>query len=1232
MEQRFNAFQSMLGKERELKSITETPRRCMVTSETPRPTQLTLEARPTAACTETCSRRRGDMRCHSCQSENRESINFCENCGARMEIRCPACNADVPPGKKFCGECGHALQRPEPTAPVDFLKPQSYTPKFLADKILKHRSSIEGERKVVTVLFADVAGYTAMSEKLDPEDVHQIMDGCFSILMDAIHHHEGTINQFTGDGVMALFGAPIAHEDHAQRACRAAITVQDRMASYAEKLQSAHNVEFKLRIGINTGPVIVGAIGDDLRMDYTALGDTTNLAARIQQTTEPGRICLSQATRHLVQDYFVYESQGEVCLKGKAEPQSLYCLEREKIRVRTRFDASLMRGVTELVGRRLEMKTLQAMLERAKQCDTQIVDVVGEAGVGKSRFVYEFRQRLGEGSSFVTGACIQHGTNINFLPLIDIARDIFSAKEDVSEEEVGRHIEAVAKDSLATMIPFYRNLLSLRVDDPSFNALQPEGLKYGTFEALKSLLLTMAARKPLVVFIEDVHWIDKISEEFFTFFSRSMLGHPILMLSAYRPEGSPPWAHGAAHYQRLVLETLSSESSIRLVHNILGGLRMETALEQRIAKKAGGNPFFVEEIVRELLDRGDIRRKGNRYVAARPIEGLDIPNTVQGVLAARMDRLNEEIKRTMQVASVIGRDFAFRILHNIMKMGDDLKNHMNNLIGLEILYEKTLYPELQYIFKHALTQEVAYHSLLRQKRQEIHNRIGRAIEILFADRLEEHYEIIAHHYVRSGNAYKAIDYLLLAGEKSNRHMAAKTASDFFDKALAIVQDQGIQLDRDKEIRLHRGRALVALGIGAVGNAMASSRKTAELGRDYGMTDYEVKSLADMAVFMYMWPDKAEADNFYSMGLERARELGDQALESFIMSFQGIRTVVMDGQPYKGSQIIHRANRIATATKNPQAIGAVAIPLAYAERWLGRPQKANEITNDLVGIMKSSFSITMIGNLISVRGNSLAETGCIEEAIALIEDAIDSCEKYGTLFRVGAFYNSLGYCYAEIHQPRQAIPVNEKSAQVAQSLMAKFPMGILQQAEINAHANVNLMENHFDLGEVDAAWTRIQKFREESKGDVYNFYRDRWQNRMHYLEAQMLILKDALDEAETIIRTNLKYCRQEHSRKREGAFCRLLGEVQLRRRAHDDALQHFNGAIAVLKEVGNPRQLWQAHASLGAAYDSLERRSEASEQWGVAAATIRSVAEGIADAELKERFLEAPPIMTILSKS
>jgi len=369
------------------------------------------------------------MKCPKCQFENPENSVFCGECGAPLEMNCPNCGSTPPPAFKFCNKCGHDLQKPGETPPVDYEEPKSYTPKFLVDKILTTRSSIEGERKLVTVFFADVANYTTLSEKLDPEEVHQIMDGAFKTLMDEIHKYEGTINQFTGDGVMALFGAPVAHEDHAQRACYAALSVQNAISTYGEQVKRDCGVEFVMRVGLNSGQVIVGSIGDDLRMDYTAIGDTTNLAARMENLAKPGTVLLSKTTYKLARDYFEVNQLGKLQVKGKEEPEEAYELIKPS-KIISRIHASAAKGLTKFVGRKNSMTALMESYEKVKTGSGQIVGIVGEAGVGKSRFILEFQNRLSQDKHiWLEGRCLHFGSSMVYLPILDILRTYFSIIE-----------------------------------------------------------------------------------------------------------------------------------------------------------------------------------------------------------------------------------------------------------------------------------------------------------------------------------------------------------------------------------------------------------------------------------------------------------------------------------------------------------------------------------------------------------------------------------------------------------------------------------------------------------------------------------------------------------------------------------------------------------------------------------------------------------------------------------
>ena len=738
------------------------------------------------------------MLCPKCQFDNREGVNFCEKCGANLEQICPNCKSTIPPDRIFCGICGHNLTDSSEITSIDYSEPQSYTPKFLAEKILTTRSAIEGERKLVTVLFADVANYTSIAEKLGPDEAHQIMDGFFKILMDEIHKDEGTINQFTGDGIMALFGAPVAHEDHAQRACYAALSIQKAIGEFGDKIAQVTGMDFKLRIGLNSGPVIVGAIGNDLRMDYTAVGDTTNLGSRMESMAKPGTILVSGNTHRLVRDFFEFKVLGKLKIKGKGEPQQAFELLKAG-EVETRIKASAKKGLTKFIGRKNSMSALKEPYEAMLSGSGQIVGVVGEAGVGKSRLLLQFINHLPlDKVIHLEGRCLHHGRSIIYLPILEIVKKFFDIKKEDQEFTINKKLNekiSALDEKLVNAIPPLQDILSLKVANQEYFSLGPKEKREKTFEALRDLFLITGEKTPLVLVVEDLHWIDKTSEEFLDYLIGWMANTRIMLILLYRPEYTHQWG-SKSYYSKVGLKQLGNASSSELIRAILHEGEVVPALEQLLLHRSAGNPLFMEELAYGLLENGSIQKKGRKYIVDRKLSNIPVPNTIQGIIAARMDRLEENLKRTMQVASVIGREFSFRILQTISGMRDELKSYLQNLQGLELIYEKTLFPELEYIFKHALTQEVAYNSLLIAKRKEIHEKIGNAIEELYPHRLEEYYEMLAYHYSRSANDNKAYHYLKLSGDKTRAGYANWEALRFYREAIDVL-DQMPPTDANK---------------------------------------------------------------------------------------------------------------------------------------------------------------------------------------------------------------------------------------------------------------------------------------------------------------------------------------------------------------------------------------------------------------------------------------------------
>ena len=741
------------------------------------------------------------MKCPKCQFNNRVDAKFCKECGNKFELICPQCENTYTPGAKFCDECGHDLQTPKKDIPaIACDQPKSYTPKHLADKILTTRSSIEGERKLVTVLFADVANSTAIFEKLDPEEVHEVMDGCFRILIDEIHRFGGTVNQFRGDCVMALFGAPLAHEDHAQRACSTALRIQRAMKNYSKEIKAGFGIKFKMRIGLNSGLVVVGSIGNDLRMDYTADGDTANLASRMESLAKPGTVLVSGNTYKLAENYFEFEPLGKVQIRGKETPQETYVLLKPS-QIGTRISASAARGLTRFVGRKNSMAAIEKAYERTKTGSGQIVGVVSGAGVGKSRLLLEFRNRLPQGDFiYLEGRCHYFGESTAYSPIVDILKSHFEIKEEDEEYLIKKELEQRIpqyNDNLQNILTPLHDLLSLEVNDEDYLSLDPVDRRGRIFEALRDLFVSISPNKPLILAVEDLHWIDKTSEEFLGYLIGGLANTCILLILLYRPRFTHPWG-SRSNYNRIGLPQLTANSSTELIQAILEGGEVIPELRRLILGKAEGNPLFLEELTHGLLENGSIERKGKKYILSREATDIEVPDTIQGIIASRIDRLEDNLKQTIQTASVIGRDFAFRILEAIMGMKEDLKSRLHNLQEMEFIYEKAFFPELEFIFKHALIQEVAYNSLLLNRRKEIHKRIGRAIERLYPDHLGDHAPMLALHFTRGGDSEKGYQYHHLAGDRAAASYANREAMEHFQEAWGLIGDGPI--DRYKEER------------------------------------------------------------------------------------------------------------------------------------------------------------------------------------------------------------------------------------------------------------------------------------------------------------------------------------------------------------------------------------------------------------------------------------------------
>jgi class 3 adenylate cyclase/pimeloyl-ACP methyl ester carboxylesterase len=732
------------------------------------------------------------VNCPRCRHATPPDADFCPECGSRLAIDCPRCGTVNAADHKFCTRCGQALSGAAAPAGPRFASPQAYTPKHLAEKILVSRASLEGERKQVTVLFVDVSGFTALSEKLDPEDVHQLMDQAFERMLTEVHGYEGTVNQFLGDGLMALFGAPIAHEDHPVRAVHAALGIQRALAAHRERLRVERSIEFQVRMGLNTGAVVVGSIGDNLRMDYTAVGDTTNVAARFLALAEPGQILLSEETARAVKPYFHLQPLGEVMVKGKARPVRAFRVEGAR-GVKSRIEAQVEQGLTPLVGREREVAILHDRFAEALGGRGQAVFVVGEAGIGKSRLLLEFRRHaVSAGGRWLLGRCVSYGRAISYMPILDLVRDFLELKEgdsvEATLEKIDTGVVRVGAD-LAWTAPFVRALLSLDPGDPEVRTMTPAHRRGRTAEALRELLIRQSQRAPLTLVIEDLHWIDPHSEEMLRLLLEGLATVPMLVLLTYRPGYAPPFGD-QTYYTRITLHVLPGEQTAAMMEGVLQTPDIPRPVVDLVARRAEGNPLFIEELSKALVEDGTLARINGGFQLARNLDDVAIPDTIQGVIMARIDRLADTAKTALQVASVIGREFTARLVERVSAMERQAAPALGELRAVELIYEKATYPELAYMFKHALTHDVAYESLLKQRRRLLHRRAGEVIEELYGDRLAEFYETLAWHYLQGETWPKAADYLLKSALKARGQFNYGDATRLCAEAIDVLERHG----------------------------------------------------------------------------------------------------------------------------------------------------------------------------------------------------------------------------------------------------------------------------------------------------------------------------------------------------------------------------------------------------------------------------------------------------------
>jgi class 3 adenylate cyclase/tetratricopeptide (TPR) repeat protein len=897
------------------------------------------------------------MHCRRCGHDNRPQARFCERCAAPLGSTCAGCGAALAASIRFCPDCGHPVAAAG--APPRLASPGAYTPPHLAERIFSTRAAMEGERKQVTVLFADMKGSMELMADRDPEEARYPLDGVIERMMDAVHRYEGTVNQVMGDGIMALFGAPLAHEDHAVRACYAALGMQEAVKKYSEELQRTRGISVSIRVGLNSGEVVVRSIGSDLRMDYTAVGQTTHLAARMEQLASAGSVLATAGTLRLAEGYVEVRPVGQVAVKGLGQPVEAF----EVLRAgpaRTRLHAAAARGLTRFVGRRAEMAALGAALGRVASGHGQVVAIVGDAGVGKSRLVWELVHGGAlEGWRLLEAHAAPYGKGWAYLPLVDLLEAYLELPHGADHAEIRERVAAVldAEDWVAFGSPALA-LLGVPVDDPEWVPLDAERKQRRIFEAVRHLLVRGTRGRPACVVIEDLHWADPETLAILDLLVDDVAAAPLLLLVTYRPEHHHDW-NGKPHYRELAVDTLAEPDTEALLRELLGSGPHVATLARLLAERIGGHPFFLEEAVRDLLEAGAlVDERGQRRLTRMP---MTVPDTVQAVLAARIDRLLPDDKRVLQTASVIGKDVPRWLLEAVVDVAPDaLAPSLARLQAARFLYETRLFPDSEYAFAHALTLEVAYGGILRERRRRLDARIVEAIEARPRVGHGQPIERLAHHAFRGELWDKALTYCREAGRQALSRFAHRSAAAYFEQAL------------------------VALGHGSAGAAAAALAIDIRLELRF--------ALLPLGQYRRMLELLTEAEAL-------AEALGDRrrlGLISCLLCNQLALRFDFPGAIERGQ----RALEIAAGLDDAALGVATSAMLALAYYGSGQYPRAGEAgaraAGDAEDVPRDRFGIVVPPRVYggTLASWALAETGRFAEAMALATGALAAAEALG----------------------------------------------------------------------------------------------------------------------------------------------------------------------------------------------------------------------------------------------
>jgi len=1106
------------------------------------------------------------MKCPKCQADNSETRKFCRECGVKLLLICSQCGSENLPGDKFCGECGHNLAVPSEPVPKDLSfdekidKIQRYLPKGLTDKILAQRGKIEGERKQVTVMFCDMEGFTPLVEQLGPEEAYGIMDQVYEILIHKVHDYEGTVNEMTGDGIMALFGAPIALEEAPQRAIRSALAVHREMAKFNDKLKQERKSipPLKMRIGIHTGPVVVGTLGNDLRVEFKAVGDTVNLASRMEGLAEPGTSYVTGETFNLTEGFFRFEGLGDRQVKGKGKSVRIYRVIAPSTR-RTRFDVSAERGLTPFVGRGRELELLLDAFERVKAGRGQAFSITAEAGVGKSRLLYEFRKAVSnEDVTFLEGKCLSYSRGVAYHPVIDILKSNYDIREGDGDSEITEKVKtglkAIGADE-GSSLPYLLELLSVKDSGIDKIPMSPEARKDRIIETLNRNVFKGSELRPMIIAVEDLHWIDKSSEERFKYLLDSISGARVFLIFTYRPEFVHTWG-GKSFHSQVNLNRLSNRESLTMASHLLGTEDLEGDVEQFILEKTEGVPFFIEEFIRSIRDLKIIEEKDSKYHMAKDIQDVTIPSTIQDVIMARVDSLPEGAKDLLQTGSVIEREFSYELIKKVTGFSEQaLLSHLSALRDSELVYERGIFPQSTHIFKHALTRDVVYDSILRKRRKKLHGQIGNAIEDLYKDSINEHHEVLAEHYIASENFEKAAAYSKLAGKKAQKSVSLNDAITYAKKRVASIE----KLPRTDDVEKELIDARTTLGLYMAQMNYYSEAKEAidpifnlALKYDYKRRLSQIYTIIG-GYCVFVEEDILEASKHLEKALKISEEVND--IVSFVFANYWLGTALSFNCEFEKTYFhINKALEINKAVNNLWGIATMKSSIGMVYYFHGKINLAYQVSNDALQIAEESGDIYSKALSHSAQGFSYYAKGFFEDAIRHLVRGAEFCERSDNFLWDCLDRHTLGDAYFDMGEYQEAQNYYSEAASILEqnSLMPSF----LSLCKIAA-ARAMIMHNKKDIN-----LESVYGYRKKEGIRLY----EGWMAR--YIGEILLNIDDRhMSEAEEWIKKAMEVDSRNDMRWHLGRDYALYAELFKRKGDQSRAKENLGKAIEILRECG-----------------------------------------------------------------